>query len=58
MNLSKIEVIQDWKTPTLVTKAQSFIGFCNYYRRFIQSFSKVARPIIELTKDEFKKNFQ
>jgi hypothetical protein len=44
--------------PTLVTEAQSFISFCNYYRRFIQSFSKIAWPIIKLTKDKFKKNFQ
>jgi hypothetical protein len=57
MDLSKIKVIQDWKTPTSVTEAQSFIGFCNYYRRFIQSFSKVGWPIIKLIKDKFKKNF-
>jgi hypothetical protein len=54
----KVKVVEDWKTPTSVTEAQSFIGFCSYYRRFIRGFSKVARPIIELTKDEYKRNFK
>jgi len=58
INPDKIKVVQEWKAPSSVTEAQSFIGFCNFYRRFIRGFSKIARPIIELTKDEFKKNFQ
>ena len=58
INPNKVSAIKEWKTPRSVTEAQSFIGFCNFYRRFIRGFSKVARPIIELTKDEFKKNFK
>jgi len=53
----KVEVIKDWQTPTLVKETQSFIGFYNYYRRFIKNFSRVAKPIIDLTYDEYKKNF-
>jgi hypothetical protein len=50
----KIEVVKNWEVPTNITEAQGFIGFCNFYRRFIEAFSKVMRPIIELTEKEHK----
>ncbi|VDC05224.1 unnamed protein product, partial [Peniophora sp. CBMAI 1063] len=31
---------------------QSFLGFCNFYRRFIKDFSKIARPLHNLTKKD------
>jgi CRISPR/Cas system CMR-associated protein Cmr5 small subunit len=46
----KIQVIQEWNTPTSLLKVQSFVGFYNFYRRFIKDFSKILRPLIELTK--------
>jgi hypothetical protein len=54
MDPEKIEVVKDWEVPTNITEAQGFIGFCNFYRRFIEGFSRVMRPIIELTKKDLK----
>jgi len=45
MDQDKIQVIQNWPTPRNLHDVQSFLGFCNYYRRFIRRFSEVARPL-------------
>jgi len=50
MSNDKVEAVLSWKIPKSVTEAQSFLGFANFYRRFIQDYSKVARPLTELTK--------
>ena len=50
MDLDKIVAIQDWKTLENVKDVQAFIGFANFYRRFIQGFSKVATPLQNLTR--------
>jgi hypothetical protein len=52
----KIAVILDWKAPKDVQGIKSFIGMAGYYRHFIESFSKIARPMIALLakKVEFK----
>src|ERR1700742_2122152 len=39
----KTQVIWDWKTPKNKTDIQSFLGFCNFYRRFIEGFSRNAK---------------
>ncbi|KAI1828762.1 hypothetical protein DTO006G1_9961 [Penicillium roqueforti] len=46
----KISVIQQWKIPTTVKGVQSFLGFCNFYRRFIQGYSAVSKPLHYLTR--------
>ena len=46
----KIRVIQQWKIPTTVKGVQSFLGFCNFYRRFIQGYSAVSKPLHYLTR--------
>ena len=38
----KLKGIKDWPTPTTVKQVQSFLGFGNYYRRFIQKFAHLA----------------
>jgi hypothetical protein len=43
--------IQDWTAPKKVKDVQSFLGFANFYRRFIEGFSKVCRHLTELTKN-------
>ena len=48
----KTQVIHDWKVPNTVRGVQSFLGFCNFYRRFIKDYSRVARPLNQLTKRE------
>ena len=52
MDPIKIAGIQDWPTPKNVTKVQSFVGFVNFYRRFIPDFSHVAGPLHHLNKKE------
>jgi RNase H-like domain found in reverse transcriptase/Reverse transcriptase (RNA-dependent DNA polymerase) len=47
---SKIEAVKDWATPQDPRRLQSFLGLCNYYRRFVRTISTKASPLIDLTK--------
>ncbi len=49
MDKSKVETIQCWATPYSVKDVQRFLGFANFYRRFIKGYSKIATPLITLT---------
>jgi len=49
MERVKVEAIQDWKPPHNVKAVREFIGFCNFYHQFIKNFTKVARPLHDLT---------
>ena len=51
---AKVEVVSRWSPPTNVTEIKSFLGFAGYYRRFIEGFSKVAKPLTRLTQKEVK----
>ena len=46
----KIEVVKNWPEPKLVQDIQVFIGFANFYRHFIWSFSKIAATLILMLK--------
>ena len=48
MEQEKIKAIKEWKTPTKVKYVESFLGFANFYRRFIQNFSHTAKLLNEL----------
>jgi hypothetical protein len=50
----KVKDILNWKPPTSVHEVRSFLGMVGYYRRFIPDFSKVAKPITELLKNQTK----
>jgi hypothetical protein len=52
MSQKKVSTIQDWASPKTVKDIQSFLGFANFYRRFIEGFSRICRPMTELTKDK------
>ena len=54
VDLAKVEAITNWKQPTTVTEVHSFLGLVGYYRRFIEGFLKIARPMTELTKKDKK----
>ena len=49
MDPVKIEGIKDWPTPNAKRDVQSFLGFCNFYRRFIHHYADIARPMNHLT---------
>lgn len=57
MDPEKIKAIEQWEAPTTVRAVRGFIGFANFYRRFIKDFSKTAAPLIELTKKDVKFNW-
>ncbi|KAI3351453.1 hypothetical protein L3Q82_020306, partial [Scortum barcoo] len=46
---SKIKAVENWPTPSTRKKLQQFLGFANFYRRFIRNYSKVAAPLTCLT---------
>ena len=50
MDPVKIVRVRDWPTPKNITEVQSFMGFVNFYCRFIPEFSNVASPLHSLTK--------
>jgi hypothetical protein len=49
MDLVKIAGVADWPTPSNKKEVQSFVGFVNFYRRFIPGFSHHARALFDLT---------
>ncbi|GJZ58584.1 putative reverse transcriptase domain-containing protein [Tanacetum coccineum] len=51
---SKIEAVKSWKAPTTPSKVRSFLGLAGYYRRFIENFSKIAKPLTSLTQKNQK----
>jgi hypothetical protein len=50
MDPDKVKAVVDWETPSCLTDVQAFIGFGNFYRRFIRSFSSIIRPLVNLTR--------
>ena len=50
MDSIKLDGIAAWPTPTKLKEVCFFLGFANYYRRFIPEYSSVAHPLIDLTK--------
>ena len=50
----KLEAVKSFPTPRSVKDVRSFLGLCNYYRRFVQGFANIASPLNHLT----RKNIQ
>lgn len=48
----KVAAVLRWNRPNTVKGVQSFLGFCNFYRRFIYGYSRIAKPLNQLTKKE------
>ncbi|GJZ62849.1 putative reverse transcriptase domain-containing protein [Tanacetum coccineum] len=54
---AKIESIKDWVSPKTPTEIRQFRGLFGYYRRFIEGFSKTAKPMTKLTQKSVKFNW-
>ena len=52
MDPRKVATIHDWPIPTRLKEVQSFLGFANFYRRFIDRFSTIVQPLISLTRKD------
>jgi len=52
MDPIKVAGVTDWPIPSNRKEVQSFLGFTNFYRRFIQGFSHLARPLFDLTRKD------
>ena len=50
MNPIKLAGIREWPTPTTVKQVQSFLGFGNFYQKFISHYLDLAKPLTDLTK--------
>ena len=48
MEQEKIKAVKEWKTLTKIKDIESFLGFANFYKRFIQNFSHTAKPLNKL----------
>ncbi|KAI2660339.1 Transposon Tf2-6 polyprotein [Labeo rohita] len=55
MDERKVVAISSWPTPTTVKELQRFLGFSNFYRRFIKNYSQVVSPLTSLLKNKPKK---
>src|ERR1700761_1835002 len=50
MDPAKVAGVSEWPTPSNKKEVQLFLGFINFYWRFIEGFSHIARPLFNLTK--------
>jgi hypothetical protein len=57
MAADKVSAITEWPTPRKVKDIQSFLGFCNFYRRFIYDYSGIVIPLTRLTRSGVKWNW-
>ena len=54
MDPRKVKVVMSWERPKLFFELRSFLGLAGYYRRFIEDFSRLAAPMMRLTRKEVK----
>nr|GEY44802.1 putative reverse transcriptase domain-containing protein [Tanacetum cinerariifolium] len=54
VDTAKIESVKDWASPKSPTKIRQFLGLVGYYRRFIEWFSKITKPMTKLTQKKVK----
>jgi hypothetical protein len=49
---SKVEVVMPIPRPRDVSRLRAFLGLCNYYRKFVKTFSAIAKPLTMLTRND------
>ncbi|KAH0615359.1 uncharacterized protein H6S33_000995 [Morchella sextelata] len=52
MDPRKVKTVKNWTVPKTVKDLQAFLGFVNFYRRFIGGFSEMASPLTTLTRKD------
>jgi hypothetical protein len=52
MDPAKVQAVTDWPTPWNLKDIKGFLGFANFYRRFIEGFAHIAQPLNDLTKKD------
>jgi hypothetical protein len=52
VDTSKVQDVLSWNAPTSVGDIQSFLGLPGYYRRFIEGFSNISKPMTKLLEDK------
>lgn len=57
MDPKKLEALKEWPIPKNVTDVRRFLGFVNFYRRFIYSYGKLSAPLTDLTKAAYEYNW-
>ena len=48
-NLDKNSIVNKYPVPKKVNEIKNFLGLCSYYRRYVQYFEKIARPLHQVT---------
>jgi hypothetical protein len=56
MDPAKVQTVIDWRSPACVKDVQKFLGFANFYRRFIDQYAAINKPMSALVKKG--KNFE
>ena len=51
MDPEKVKAIKEWEAPVNVKGVLSFLGFANFYRRFIKNYLELTAPLTRLTRD-------
>lgn len=52
MDPAKIQGVIEWPSPKKLKELQAFLGFANFYHKFIQGYADIARPLYDLTKKD------
>lgn len=53
----KVQAVASWEYPTTLKGLQAFLGFCNFYRKFIRDYGRIARPLTAMTRKGLKFDF-
>lgn len=48
-DLDKVAALRTWPKPNKLKELRTFLGFCGYYHRFVKDYSKIVKPLNELT---------
>jgi hypothetical protein len=50
----KVQEVMDWKVPETLKEVRGYLGLAGYYQRFIENFSKIAKPLTSLLEKDAK----